>query len=135
MAKVFICQLPKIPSYELPKDANCPICVQPYVDQTTDSGSFEKTVCLPWNESHIFGSEHLSEWLSHGKTCLFCRHELCFLNEDDREREQDDEERLFLMSNIQRSRDREGYRYATFWILQTQGDKATEGKWQQWQQD
>lgn len=39
------------------------------------------------------------------------------------------------MFNIQRSRDWDEYWYATFWILQIQGDKAVEVKWRQWQQD
>ena len=133
MAEAFLRQLPRIPSYTLPKDALCPICVQPYENQTTDSGSFERAICLPCN--HIFGSECLSKWLSHGKTCPLCRYKLVFPIEDDIERERDDAERLFLTFNIQRNRDWYEYWYATFWILHIQGDKALEERWQQWQQD
>ena len=135
MAKAYLRQLPKIPSYALAGDASCPICVQPYENQTTDSGSFEKAVCLPCNGRHIFGSECLLVWLRHGKTCPLCRHQLVFLEESDREVEEEDSNRLFLMFNIQPTQDWEDYWYATFWILHLQGDKAIERTWQQWQQD
>lgn len=135
MAKAFLRQLPKIPIYALPGDARCPICVQPYENQTTDSGSFEKAVRLPCNDNHIFGSECLSEWLSHGKTCPFCRHEMVFLHEDDKATPHDNTNRFFWIFSIERSQGWDEFWYVTFWILQLQGDEAVERKWQQWQQD
>ena len=140
MATAFLRQLPKIPIYELPANARCPICVQPYENETTDSGSFEKAVRLPCNDTHIFGSECLSEWLRHGKTCPFCRHEFVFPNGDDRgmeggEGEEGEGERLFLTFNIQRNQDWDEYWYITFWILHLQGNELIERKWRQWQQD
>ena len=135
MAKAYLRRLRKIPSYALPEDANCPICVQPYENQTTDSGSFEKAVCLPCSDRHIFGSECLLEWLRHGKTCPLCRHPLVFLDGIDKEIEEEDNNKLFLMFNNQHTQDWEDYWYVTFWILHLQGDKAIERKWQQWQQD
>ena len=135
MSKAFFRQLPTIPSYKLPANASCPICIQPYENQTTDSGSFERAICLPCNDSHIFGSECLLEWLRHGKTCPLCRHEFVFLNRDNDETAQDDRDRFFMMFTIQSNQDWEDYWYATFWILHLHGDEAIERKWHQWQQD
>ena len=123
-------QLSKIPSYALPKDAICPICVQPYEDQTTDSGSFEKAVCLPCSDKHIVGSECLTEWLAYARNCPFCRHEVAFKDDDGTKAE-----KLFLMFTMQLSQGWEEHWYTTFWILHQNGDKAIEQKWHQWQQD
>ncbi len=135
MSKAYLRQLPKIPSYLLPRDANCPICTQPYENQTADSGSFEKAIRLPCNNNHVFGSECLLEWLRHGKTCPLCRSELVFPDEDGRELAEEEGDKLFLMFNIQNIQDWEEYWYITFWILHVQGDKAVEAEWQVWQQD
>ncbi len=133
MSKAYLRHLPKVPSYVLPRDATCSICTQPYENQTTDSGSFENAVRLPCK--HVFGSECLLEWLRHGNTCPLCRGELLFPDEDGRELEGGDGDKLFLMLNIQNIEDWEEYWYITFWILHVHGDKAVEQKWQQWHQD
>lgn len=116
MAKAFLRQLPQIPSYALPSDAICPICVQPYDDQTNDRGSFEKAVCLPCNGNHIFGSECLAKWLRHGTSCPLCRHELglpkavsvvIILEETT-------PEELSVLLDVQRNQAWEEYWYVTF---------------------
>lgn len=139
MSKAFLRQLTKIPSYALPKDASCPICVQPYENQTTDSGSFEKALCLPCDERHIFGSECLLEWLRHGNTCPLCRSELVFMHDehedDGRIKEDHEEERVFWTYSDQRRQDWDEYWYITFWILRLHGDEYNERQWRQHQQD
>lgn len=134
MSKAFVRQLPRVPSGKLPADANCPICIQPYENQTTDSGSFEKPVCLPCDNNHVFGSECLSEWLRIGTSCPLCRHELVVPKEDSR-MWKGNAATYSLLSNLKKSQDWDDFWYATFWILQLHGDKAIGLKWQRWQQE
>ena len=135
MAKAFIRQLPRVPNNALPEDAYCPICVQPYENLTTDSGSFEKAVCLPCHDSHIFGSDCLSEWLTHGKTCPICRRETTFLDTGDAVVAQINTQRAFVTFTMQCSQRWDEYWYVNFWILHSQKDRAIERQWQQWQQE
>lgn len=135
MAKAFIRQLPRVPNNSLPEDAYCPICVQPYENLTTDSGSFEKAVSLPCHDSHIFGSDCLSEWLRHRKTCPICRRETTFLDTGNAVVAEINTQRAFLAFTMQRNQEWEEYWYVNTWILHLQGDQAIESKWQQWQQD
>ena len=135
MAQAFLRGLPWIPSYTLPSDVNCPICIQPYENQTSDSGSFEKAVRLPCNENHIFGSECLSEWLQHGLTCPLCRCEITPPNaaSDGRRMGKSSYEKFF---NFRRNQEWEDYWYVTFWILHLQqGNRAVERKWRRWRRD
>ena len=138
MAAAFLRQLPRIPDSELAEDAACPICTQPYENQTTDSGSFEKAVRLPCNDTHILGAECLSEWLRHGKTCPLCRHAFVFPDDADRRRQ---ERRalegidFFLVHELHRSQDWDQYWHDTFWILRLRGDQVVERKWHERRQE
>lgn len=109
--------------------------MQPYENLTTDSGSFEKAVCLPCHDSHIFGSDCLSEWLTHGKTCPICRRETTFLDTGNTEVAQINTQRAFLAFTMQCNQDWEALWYQTFWILHLQKDRAIERQWQEWQQE
>lgn len=129
MSREFLRQLPKRSNDQLPVGASCPICMQPYENQTNDTGSFEKPVYLPCNDNHIFGSDCLSEWFRHSKTCPLCRQELDFPNEEKTHNEEDPY--LFL----QRHQDWDGYWYVAFWIVQLNGDETIEQEWRQWQED
>ena len=135
MAKELLRQLPRIPSYALPSDANCPICLQPYENITTDSGTFEKAVALPCYHNHIFGSECLLAWLAHGQNCPMCRCGIVFPNSDDRVLAQTDTHRAYLTFSLERNQEWDEYWYTAFWILHLRGDRAVEREWQQWQQD
>ena len=135
MAKAFVRQLPRIPSYALPSDANCPICVQPYENLTTDSGSFEKAVALPCSGKHIFGSECLTEWLIHGKNCPFCRRAMALPNAADRQPANMDRKIKSWTSAILGDQEWDEYWYRIFWILHLYGDRAIEAKWHEWRQD
>ena len=134
--KACVRQLPKIPSYALPRDATCPVCVQPYENQTTDSGSFEKAVCLPCNDNHIIGSECLSKWLTYGDTCPLCRHEISSPNaEEDEGIPNVDVLTHIVMTEEFHTQCWEEYWYVAFWILHLQGDREIERKWRLWKHD
>ena len=135
MAKAFVRQLPRIPSYALPSDAYCPICTQPYENQTTDSGSFEKAVALPCSGKHIFGSECLLEWLIHGKSCPLCRHGVTLPIANERQLTDFDKQMKALIFTIVGDQDLDDHLYRIFWIVHLNGDPAVESAWQEWQQD
>ena len=136
MAKAFVRQLPRIPSYALPSDASCPICIQPYENLTTDSGSFEKAVALPCSDKHIFGSECLTEWLTYGKNCPFCRRAMALPSAAAmRTMEMDYRDTKTWAFTIVGDQVRDEYWYGIFWILHLQGDRAVECAWRQWRQD
>ena len=135
MAKAFVRQLPRIPSCALSSDAACPICVQPYENLTTDSGSWERAVALPCNNKHVFGSECLTEWLKHGKTCPLCRRAMALPNAADRQLVRMDRKWKSLIFAILGDQEWDEYWYRIFWILHLYGDRAIESEWHQWQQD
>ena len=135
MAKAFVRQLPKIPSYALPSDTNCLICGQPYENLTTDSGSFEKAVALPCSDKHIFGSECLEEWLIHGKNCPLCRRGVTLPNATDRQLMNFDRQMKASIFTIVGDQELDDDLYRLFWIVHLNGDPAVESAWHQWQQD
>ncbi len=135
MARSILRQLQKVPIYTLPTDAKCPICIQPYDNQTTDSGSFETAVCLPCSDKHIFGSECLVEWLISGKTCPFCRTQIALPDASDMGTEGLEPDNQFLAFSIQHTLQWDDDWYAAFWILHLQGDRAIERRWQRWQKE
>ena len=134
MAKAFVRQLPRIPSCDLPGDASCPICVQPYENLTTDSGSFERAVALPCCDKHIFGSECLTEWLKHGKNCPFCRRAMALPSAAARRMMDMDRNAKAMTFTIVDDQAWDEYWYGIFWILHLQGDRAVECAWHQWRQ-
>ena len=135
MAEAFVRQLPRIPSCALPSDANCPICVQPYENLTTDSGSLERAVALPCSDMHIIGSDCLTEWLTCGKSCPFCRRIVTLPKTADRVLENMDWLTRALTVSIVREQEFDESWYRIFWILNLRGDRAVEGAWHEWQED
>ena len=134
MAKAFVRQLPRIPSCDLPGDASCQICVQPYENLTTDSGSFERAVALPCCDKHIFGSECLTEWLTHGKNCPFCRRAVVLPRAAAWRMMDMDRNAKAMTFSIVGDQAWDEYWYEIFWILHLQGDRAVECAWHQWRQ-
>ena len=135
MAEAFVRQLPRIPSCALPSDAICPICVQPYENLTTDSGSLERAVALPCSDMHIIGSDCLTEWLTCGKNCPFCRRIVTLPKAADRVLENmGGLEMAFTLSFAREQEFNESW-YRIFWILNLRGDRAVEGAWHEWQED
>lgn len=135
MAEAFVRQLPRIPSCALPSDANCPICIQPYENLTTDTGSFEKPVALPCSNKHIFGSDCLTEWLTNGKNCPFCRRAMTLPNAADKQFLNMDRQTSTQILTIVNDQALDEYFYRIFWILHLHGDPAVESAWHQWQED
>ena len=133
MAKELYSHFPRMPSYDLPSDAHCPICVQPYENLTTDTGSFENAVALPCK--HIFGSECLLSWLEYRKNCPLCRQEIVLPKTDDRKTTEIYTYMGTLALTLRCNQEWDDYWYGIFWILQLQGDRVIEEKWHQWQQD
>ena len=131
MATAFVSQLPRVPSSALPSDANCLICVQPYENLTTESGSFERAVALPCSAKHVFGSECLSQWLTLWKNCPLCRRPITLPIAAERQLEHKHTWRTM----VDDQKNWEEYWYRNFWILHLRGDRAVEREWRQWQQD
>ena len=135
MAKPFVRQLPRIPSYALPSDAICLICFQQYENLTTDSGTWEKAVALPCSDKHIFGSECLLAWLTCWKTCPLCRRMMALPEAPNMQiAERDRMVKLKMFATVG-DQEWDEYWYGFFWILHLHGDRAVESGWHQFRQD
>jgi len=81
--------LERVPKSMLKKDAACPICSEPFLDD-----EYPLVVRLPCNDKHLFDLECIRPWLKLNPTCPLDRKELLKKKEtpprDDEEEDYDD---------------------------------------------
>ncbi|CAK3955439.1 RING finger [Lecanosticta acicola] len=83
----FIEQLERVPKKSLREDQSCPICANPFLDD-----SHPLVVRLPCHKDHMFDLECIQPWLKLNPTCPMDRQELLKKKEVPKPAEADEEE-------------------------------------------